>query len=329
MNILRSNDVKRINKIVIRKALLELRSATRKELMEATGISSSSIGSLIMEMVRDHDILEESIDSSSGGRCPMRYVLNYKQYQVMCILVDREYANVYVMDSLYQKVSHKRIPMKNQEVLMIRIKEIIAEYAIKFINVSTPGIINDDVVLLDSEEGMWEMDFFRRLKADTQLPMHLDNDVKCMVQGYYADKNLVDQNISYLYLSNEGGLGCASMAEGVIIRGSDHLAGEIGLLEYGGSSMNNLLREHPQDEATIQILSRLISVLVCCVNPSLIVLSGVKRCYEEALKREVQRVVSDRFSINFVFNENNEYHILKCLWATAMDELMHDLEENF
>lgn len=327
MNILRSNDVKRINKIVIRKALLELRSATRKELMEATGISSSSIGSLIMEMVHDQDILEESIDSSTGGRCPMRYVLNYQAYRILCMNVDREQANLHIMDSLYQEVYHETISIKDEEVLIDNVKELVATYQVKSINVSTPGIINEDIVVTDSEAGLSDTHVYKRIKEITQLPLHLDNDVKCMVQGYCAEHEVEDAYISYLYLSKEGGLGCASMAEGMILRGSDHLAGEIGLLEYYGSSMNNLLREHPQREETIAILARLISVLVCCINPSLIVLSGIDKSYEAELKKRVEHIVSDRFSIQFAFDDDNNHHILKALWTHAFDVLMH-AEEN-
>lgn len=328
MNILRSNDVKRINKIVIRKALLALRSATRKELMEATGISSSSIGSLIMEMVHEQDILEESIDSSTGGRCPMRYVLNYQAYRVLCMIVDREHADIHIMDSLYQEVHQEAIPIEDEEEFIHRIKLLADQYQVKSLNISTPGIINADIVVTDSKAGLTDTNVYKRIKEATQLPMHLDNDVKCMVQGYCAEHELEACNISYLYLSKEGGLGCASMAEGMILRGSDHLAGEIGLLEYNGRSMNNLLREHPQREETTAILARLISVLVCCINPSLIVLSGIDKAYEEELKKHVERIVSNRFSIQFAFDEENDYHILKALWTHALEQLMHKEDEN-
>lgn len=327
MNILRSNDVKRINKIVIRKALLELRSATRKELMEATGISSSSIGSLIMEMVHDEDILEESIDSSTGGRCPMRYVLNYEAYRVLCMLVDREHADIHIMDSLYQEVYHESISIEDEEKVIAKVKELAERYHVKSLNISTPGIINKEIVTMDSVTGLSDTSMFKRMHERTKLPMHLDNDVKCMVQGYCADHEMEDANISYLYLSKEGGLGCASMAEGQILRGSDHLAGEIGLLEYNGRSMNNLLREHPAKDVTLSILSRLISVLVCCINPSLIILSGIDHDYEEELKKQVEHIVSDRFSIQFAFDEENDYHILKALWTQALEALMHEDEE--
>lgn len=327
MNILRSNDVKRINKIVIRKALLELSSATRKELMEATGISSSSIGSLIMEMVHDEDILEESIDTSTGGRCPMRYVLNYEAYRILCMMVDREHADIHIMDSLYQDIYHEEISIADETHVIERVKQLADEYQVKSLNISTPGIINGEVVMMDGEEGLQETTMYQRMKEATRLPMYLDNDVKCMVQGYYAEHESEEANISYLYLSKEGGLGCASMAEGMILRGSDHLAGEIGLLEYEGKSMNNLLREHPDKEKTLAILTRLISVLVCCINPSLIVLSGIDHSYEEELKRRVEHIVSDQFSIQFVFDEDNGYHILKALWTHALEALLHAEEE--
>lgn len=324
MNILRSNDVKRINKIVIRKALLELRSATRKELMEVTGISSSSIGSLIMEMVMENDILEESIDTSSGGRCPMRYVLNYEQYRIMCILADREELQIYILDSLHQEVYKNTLSTHDKEIVLNQVTQLCKDYDVKSINVSTPGIVNDALVIQDSTDGLRENTLFQEMREASGLAMYIENDVKCMVQGYYNEHELVDQNLSYLYLSSEGGLGCASMAEGIIIRGSDHLAGEIGLLEYYGHSMNNILRQHPDEMTTIQILARLISVLVCSINPSCIVLSGIDPSYEIKLKALVQEIVSERFSLNLVFDSDNEHHMRKALWANAMDAMMHD-----
>lgn len=326
MNILRSNDVKRINKIVIRKALLELRSATRKELMEATGISSSSIGSLIMEMVRDEDILEESIDSSTGGRCPMRYALNYYEYRVMCILIDREHANVHIIDCLEQEVHKETMSLQSIDQLKQTIIALSEAYHVKSINVSIPGIIQGDRVLQDSETGLQELNFLHELHEELKLPLYLENDVKCMVQGYIKTHEDCE-TISYLYLSTEGGLGCASVNEGHLIQGSDHLAGEIGLLKYNGSSMNNLLRKHPDETQTLQILTRLISVLVCAINPSLIVLSGVDQAYEARLRQAVEEVVSDRFTLRFVFDEHTTHHIIKALWSHALDVLLHENDQ--
>lgn len=323
MNILRSNDVKRINKDIIRKALLELRSATRKELMEATGISSSSIGSLIMEMVHDEDILEESVDSSSGGRCPMRYVLNYNVYRVMCILMDREEAHLYILDCLDQEIYQEIIPLADQALLQEKIMELSEQFAVKSINISTPGIIQGYRVIQDSKQGLFDMDFFPTLSQQLNVPLMIENDVKCMVQGYVAERKEKNETISYLYLSKEGGVGCASLNEGTLIRGNDHLAGEIGLLVYQGSSMNNLLREHPDHETCLQILTRLVSVLVCTINPSLIVLSGVEPDCLEALVIKVEEIVSDHFTLQFVIDEENSHHILKALWTRAMETLMH------
>lgn len=324
MNILRSNDVKRINKIVIRKALLELRSATRKELMEATGISSSSIGSLIMEMVRDHDILEESVDSSSGGRCPMRYVLNYRKHRVMCILMDREEAELHVLDCLYQDVYQETIPLADASTLQEKIIEYSERYKVKSIHVSTPGIIQGEHVIQDSPQGLIDLDFFANLKEALQLPLVIENDVNCMVQGYVADRKEKDETISYLYLSKEGGVGSASVNEGTLLRGNDHLAGEIGLLEYQGISVNNLLREHPSQKKILEILTQLITVLVCAINPSLIVLSGMDTIDLEQLIVDVEQIVSDRFTLQFVIDEENSYHILRALWSNAMELLMHE-----
>lgn len=328
MNILRSNDVKRINKTIIRKALLDLRSATRKELMAATGISSSSIGSLIMEMVKDGDILEESIDSSTGGRCPMRYVLNYDRYRIMCMILNREFADLHILDSMGKEIYHQVFSFENRSVFMQEVKALCDKFQIRSINVSTPGIIQGDVVIQDSVDGLVELHDFEKLKEMCQLPLYIENDVKCMVEGYCADKNLQDDSVSYVYMSQEGGLGTASMSEGNIIRGVDHLAGEIGLLEYSNTSMNNLLRTHPDEAVRLRVLARLVSILVCCINPSVIILSGIRSSIEAELIKQVQAIVSQRFTLRFAFDEDNDYHVVKALWTRAMDELMHEDEEN-
>lgn len=325
MNILRSNDVKRINKIVIRKALLELRSATRKELMEATGISSSSIGSLITEMVHDEDILEESIDSSTGGRCPMRYVLNYHRHRVMCILINRIHADIQVVDCLDQEVEHDIIPLEDFTQMKKRILDLCEQYAVASINVSIPGIIKGNHILQDTPNGMKEITFLQELQESSALPFYIENDVKCMVQGYLKEYGTQENTICYLYLSQEGGLGCACVNEGHLIHGADHLAGEVGLLKYEGKTINNLLREHPNDDEKLKILTRLISILVCTINPNIIVLSGLDRSWEYRLNEALRQEVSSRFSLRFAFDDQPQHHILKALSAHAIEELLHEL----
>lgn len=329
MNILRSNDVKRINKAIIRKALLALRNATRKELMEKTGISSSSIGSLIMEMVHDLDILEESIDISTGGRCPIRYVLNHAKYRVLCIQMDREQACIRLMDSLYQQIYFDVIRIVNKDEFIAQVQAICESQQVLNIQFSAPGIIKEDLIITDNEFGLYENDIILKMKEAINIPIEIDNDVNCMVQGYCFDHEDDISNISYLYLSDEGGFGCSSIANGDIVRGNDHLAGEIGLLEFNGISANNIFREHPSDTLMSELLAELLSILVVCINPSRIILAGtrLKEAYVEDIKRHVQKVLTNRFSLQIAFDDICMEHINLCLWHKGMELLLKEQEE--
>lgn len=71
--------MKRMNIESIYRALIDYKAATRAEIAQRTKISITTIRALMEELRAKEEIVEASIDASSGGRRAIRYTLNPKK----------------------------------------------------------------------------------------------------------------------------------------------------------------------------------------------------------------------------------------------------------
>ena len=77
--------MKRMNIESVYRALIDYKAATRAEIAERTKISITTIRALMEELRAKEEIIEASIDASSGGRRAIRYTLNPKKNQILSV----------------------------------------------------------------------------------------------------------------------------------------------------------------------------------------------------------------------------------------------------
>lgn len=87
----RPNLLKQANLSLIRRVIKTNGSATRAEIALETRISSTTVRSLLSEMLENGEIEGIGLDESSGGRKAQRYRLNPERYHgaAFCLLDDR------------------------------------------------------------------------------------------------------------------------------------------------------------------------------------------------------------------------------------------------
>jgi predicted ArsR family transcriptional regulator len=60
--------MKKVNNLLVKKALRKRGSATKSELAEDTGISATTIRTLLDELIETNEVIRFGLDKSSGGR---------------------------------------------------------------------------------------------------------------------------------------------------------------------------------------------------------------------------------------------------------------------
>lgn len=321
MQVLHSEDIKRINKTIIRKVLLELGSATRKELSLKSGISNAAIGTFLSEMLEANEIVE-TYDESSGGRCPSRFSLYKDNYHILCGQIDHQDLIFKIFNTESKVLSDDKIHFTTSQDLVDRLDTLCEEFQIKAISISTAGIIQEDVLLHGT--GLHKSDLIKCMKEHFDFPVQFENDVKCMLKGYH---NLHRENcadIAYIYLT-ENGMGSACMTNYEVIQGKDGMAGELGMLKYEDKTLNQWCSDISIGMDAGRVLAQFVMIFVCCMNPEVIVLTGAN--VTEQVKMDVINRTADfvkhRFTVNIEIDDDHEASIWKALWQSAMDSLMH------
>lgn len=278
--------LKQANLSLIRKVIKARNTATRAEIANATQISSTTVRSLLSEMMENGEIESIGYDESSGGRKAQRYRFRPERYccAAFCITDNQVYALLVNIRGEIMETAKLEVSDGNFEPAIISyIDNLILQREIRSIGIGVPGVVEGGGYWRKSEHDnqLYKVNIGDTISARYGIPVIMENDLNATAIGFgrcyqkmfpYEDPK--HTNMAYLYFEKC----CVSagfITGGRVIRGSGNFAGELGLVwRAGGKLLDDYMSEPMDDVQYTNLIIEIISWICGILNPQYVVLSG-------------------------------------------------------
>ena len=257
--------VRKKNVIKIIQSLVKQGGCTKNELVFYTGLSLSTIDSLLEEMLKSNLVIKEGYRESTGGRPSMGYQVNGEFSQTLCIYAYKHDKTITVIGRLYnlysEMMEEKRrdIPKLDCDVLCSFIDEMLNEQ-VHTICLSLPDC---------------DIDIKHRYKQR----VFVKNDVYMGVIGAYIKHMQYD---SIVLLDSKVNSRLGIVVHGHLVEGKSSIAGQIRYMPLIENKNRRSMKGRSQ--SLVIELQNIIGML----NPEAIVIcaQGIDQHYveEELLK---------------------------------------------
>lgn len=263
MNEIRGARKKNVMKII--QSLVKQGGCTKNELVFYTGLSLSTIDSLLEEMLKSNRVIKAGYRESTGGRPSMSYKVNGEFSQTLCIYAYKHDKTIKVIGRLYnlysEMMEEKRrdIPKLDCDVLCSFIDEMLNEQ-VHTICLSLP----------DSD-----IDIKHRYKQR----VFVKNDVYMGVIGAYIKHMQYD---SIVLLDSKVNSRLGIVVHGHLVEGKSSIAGQIRYMPL----IENKNRRSMKGRSQLLVIE--LQNIIGMLNPEAIVIcaQGIDQHYveEELLK---------------------------------------------
>lgn len=293
-----SNIIRQINTISIIHFLQAERSATKREIADATGLSFPTVGKILAELLDMGEIQGEKYDASNGGRPAERFVINASHTMVLALILSEHSFEYQVCDSLRKVIVDRSILPRDDEdryeKMFSIIEGILQTYtSVKAISIGVPcSVSKGELHFMPQVYKAFEgQKLGAILEERFGLPVILENDINAIAQGQYnGDKNKYQGSLAYLF-NSEDGMGMGITINGKLVRGDHGQAGEVGYVPSNGTKrFIDEAEEAKTDEELADVFGRLAIAAACFFNPSYFILSGyrITNSLKEAIIRSVE-----------------------------------------
>ena len=221
---------------------------TRAELIDATGLSAPTVGSLTAHLIRLGLLTDLGAGPSRGGRRPSRMEFNARHGFVAAIDLGSTRTHLGVADLRGELLARRTVetardaaPGKLLEGLANMLLDLLREADIPIARVlavgaGAPGAVDPSrgmVVALAPNLAQWnEVPMASILRTAISAPVVVENDVNLAVLGEHW-KGAARGHSSCAFLSFGTGIGAGIMVNDQLHHGHRFLAGEIGLMCMG------------------------------------------------------------------------------------------------
>lgn len=263
MNEIRGARKKNVMKII--QSLVKQGGCTKNELVFYTGLSLSTIDSLLEEMLKSNQVIKAGYRESTGGRPSMSYKVNGEFSQILCIYAYKHDKTITVIGRLYnlysEMMEEKRrdIPKLDCDVLCSFIDEMLNEQ-VHTICLSLPDC---------------DIDINHRYKQR----VFVKNDVYMGVIGAYIKHMQYD---SIVLLDSKVNSRLGIVVHGHLVEGKSSIAGQIRYMPL----IENKNRRSMKGRSQLLVIE--LQNIIGMLNPEAIVIcaQGIDQHYveEELLK---------------------------------------------
>lgn len=277
--------LKQGNLSLIRGVMKEMGTATRAEIAEATGISSTTVRSLLCEMMESGEIESVGYDDSSGGRKAERYRVRRESCwgAVFCITDNQVYS--LVVDVCGEIVEKNKLETGDgiQQTIINCLDALFRKREIRSVGIGVPGAVEDGGYWRKSQEDgqLYWINLGQVLMERYKVPVIMENDLNATAVGFgrcyekeFPGENPGNTNMACLYFEK----GCVSagfITGGRVVRGFKNFAGELGLLPMDGdSTLDECMETTMGDVAYVNLVIKVISWICGILNPQYVVLGG-------------------------------------------------------
>lgn len=278
--------LKQANLSQIRRVIKRRGTSTRAEIAGETQISSTTVRSLLAEMMENGEIESIGHDKSSGGRKAERYRFKPDKYYGAAICIsgsDMHGLLVGICGEILETVRLEFTGSDYEPAICAFLDELMARKDIKSIGIGVPGIVEGGAFWQETggSDELCRYDLGDRLAERYHIPVVMENDLNATAIGFgrcyakeFPRESPERANMAYLHLEKT----CVSagfIVGGRIVRGFRNFAGELGLIPMeDGRILDEWLMSALDDKDYTDLMIRIISWICGILNPQYVVLGG-------------------------------------------------------
>jgi predicted NBD/HSP70 family sugar kinase len=226
---------------------------TRAELIQATGLSAPTVGSLVSHLIRRGLVRDLGPGPSRGGRRPFFMEFNARYGFVAGIALGPTKTQLAVADLRGERLAHLVMPTPSDldpPTLLSRVataaRSLLREAGVPpdrllAVGAGAPGVVDRErglvVALAPNLKGWSNVPMGALLKAALGAPVVVENDVNLAVLGERW-RGAARGHDTCAFILVGTGIGAGIVSEGVLHRGHRFLAGEIALMCMGPQYVN-------------------------------------------------------------------------------------------
>lgn len=278
--------LKQANLSLIRRVIRSKKTATRAEIAEETKISSTTVRSLLTEMLQKGELESIGYDESNGGRKAQRYRFSPNRYYGAAFCITDSQAHALLTNVCGEIIETTKLKIEDgnfEQAIENFLDDLLSKREIKAIGIGVPGIVEGGCFWrVNKENREWEKidigDVFTRKYG---IPVILENDINATAIGFgicyekeFPCEELKKTNMAYLHFED----GCVSagfITGGQIIRGFHNFAGEVGLLTMeDGRTLDASILAAVEDTEYVNWIVKIVSWICGILNPQYIALGG-------------------------------------------------------
>ncbi|MCL2578659.1 MAG: ROK family transcriptional regulator [Oscillospiraceae bacterium] len=276
--------LKRLNASLIMNALSEMKTATRKQLAERTGLSQPTVNAFVQELEQKGVVRPGSFAVSVGGRRPKCYTLQTDHLRTAVIRVfprELAYAVLTVDGKVIQRntwpLTAADSHLEKLQTLSQTLKK--QDDDIRIISVGVPSAVGPGGALysisqIPSMEGV-ALSYI--LEEKLGIPVYVENDMNSVALGSIASGIGHDSDIAFVHIGQ--GVGAGIVMGGRIVRGFSNFAGEIAhLTNVPGveqcKALEYLLGQAEGLPQKVQLIADIVINIICLLNPPVIAFGG-------------------------------------------------------
>lgn len=278
--------LKQLNLSFIRKSIKNRGSATRAEIAQDTKISSTTIRSLLNELLENQELESIGYDQSSGGRKAERYRFQPERYCCVAICISGNQLHTLLIN-IYGKIIETHIyhvtDDNYEQIIFPFLDELVTKREIKAIGLGVPGIVegrNYWKKHLD-QDNLFKINIGDHLFSRYGIPVLLENDIKAIALGFaqcyqkeFPDTKPEDVNMAFVYFDTAS-ISAGFITEGRIIRGFHDFSGELGLIPMEQYQLLDASLAEPMDDNQYShLVTQVLSWICAILNPEYIALGG-------------------------------------------------------
>jgi N-acetylglucosamine repressor len=229
-----------INRQIALNVIREHQPISRADLARHLNITRGVVSTLVQELIAQGLIYEGATGEAARGRKPT--FLHIRTHDRLAIAVDVRFSKTYVMlcDFSGREVAleaHDTIfdPQEFIKDLSNRIRRMLKIHRAKAIcegiGVAVPGMVDQrtGLILNAPALGWRSVEIRDKLAAATGLPVQIENSGRaCSLAQLWLERAEPTGSNSFVFISVSDGVGVGMVANGELVRGHDHIAGEFG-----------------------------------------------------------------------------------------------------
>lgn len=215
---------------------------SRAEITSITGLTQAAISNIVGELLAMGLVLEAGRVTSRGGRPRVRLVINPDACYVVGVDLARTHIRAAVIDltgsvkhSLTVASSLRRPHDITSARLLALLHQLLDEFGprrtqIVGIGIGAPGPLSarEGVILAPPNFTGWRNVPLKQIVEDRfHLPVWIENDARAcaLAEGWFGHGRTFEQ---FVYIGVGTGVGAGMMLNGLLYRGANDLAGELG-----------------------------------------------------------------------------------------------------